>query len=129
MLLKVLLVCSCLLVWVLFRGFSIFCIMLDDCTCLQHLETTRFKELTKLHNLPFVSALGHFFFPNFPLTSLTKISSKFLFSSSSYFKQIRQTKMTNIFKYLYQIILHVFCNSLVLKKTRELKIRPFSGNA
>ena len=37
--------------------------------------------------------------------------------------------MTNIFKYLYQIILHVYCNSLVLKKTRELKIRPFSGNA
>ena len=61
------------------RSSSIFCIMLDDCTCLQHLQTARFKELRKVHNLPFVSALGHFFFPNFPLTSLTKIPSKFLF--------------------------------------------------
>ena len=75
-----------------FRSSSIFCIMLDDCTCLQHLQTTKFKELRKMHNLPFVSALGHFFFPNFPLTSLTKIPSKFLFSTSSYFKQIKTDK-------------------------------------
>ena len=49
-----------------FRSSSIFCIMLDDCTCLQHLQTTRFKQLRRVHNLPFVSALGYFFFPKLP---------------------------------------------------------------
>ena len=33
--------------------------------------------------------------------------------------------MTNIFKYLYQIILHVYCNSLVLKKLSEPNVAVF----
>ena len=77
--------------------YTMFSIMLDDCTCLKHLQTTRFKKLRKVHNLPFISALGHFFFPNFPLTSLTKIPSKFLFSSSSYLKPIRTDKNIKYF--------------------------------
>ena len=38
---------------------------------------TKFKKLRKVYNLPFFSVLGHFFYPKFPLTSLTKIPSMF----------------------------------------------------
>ena len=60
---------------------------------------TKFKKLRKVCNLPFFSVLGHFFFPKFPLTSLTKIPSMFLFSTSVYLKEI---KTKNNVKYLYQ---------------------------
>ena len=60
---------------------------------------TKFKKLRKVYNLPFFSVLGHFFYPKFPLTSLTKIPSVFLFSVSVYLKEIN-TK--NNVKYLYQ---------------------------
>ena len=88
-----------------FSVFSIFWIMLlGDCTFPKHLETDKFKELRKMHDLPFISALAHFFFPKFPLTSLTKIPSKFLFSSSSYLKEKRTKTMSKNSKYLFQII-------------------------
>ena len=78
-----------------FSVFSIFCIVsLDDCTCPQHLETAKFKKLGKMQDLPFISALGHFFFPKFPLTSFIKIASTFLFSSSTYLKK-KTNKQTN----------------------------------
>ena len=89
---------------------------------------TKFRKLRKLCNLPFFYVLGHFFYPKFPLTSLTKIPSMFLFSASVYLKEI---KTKNNVKYLYQnnttCITWLYCNSLVLKKLESL--RQFSGSA
>ena len=87
---------------------------------------TKFKKFRKVYNLPFFSVLGHFFYPKFPLTSLTKIPSAFLFSVSVYLKEIN-TK--NNVKYLYQnnttCITWLYCNSLVLKKLESLKCGSF----
>ena len=86
---------------------------------------TKFKKLRKVCNLPFFSVLGHFFYPKFPLTSLTKIPSMFLFSASVYLKEI---KTKNNVKYLYQNnTTWLYCNSLVLKKLESL--RQFSSRA
>ena len=94
---------------------------------------TKFKKLRKVYNLPFFSVLGHFFFPKFPLTSLTKIPSMFWLSASSYLKEIKTKKLSNIY---IKIIIHVlnvyvyYCNSLVLKKQESLKWGSFfSGSA
>ena len=67
-----------------------------------------------MDDLPFISALGHFFFPKFPLTSLTKLRSKFLFSSSSYLKERKDQKNVR-----------VYCNSLILKKLTEPNVAVF----
>ena len=58
---------------------------------------TKFKKLRKVYNLPFFSVLGHFFYPKFPLTSLTKIPSMFLFSASLYLKEIKTKRKCQIF--------------------------------
>ena len=89
---------------------------------------TKFKKLRKVCNLPFFFVLGHFFYPKFPFTLLTKIPSMFLFSTSVYLKEI---KTKNNVKYLYQnnttCITWLYCNSLVLKKLESLW--QFSGSA
>ena len=89
---------------------------------------TKFKKLTKVYNLPFFSVLDHIFYPKFSLTSLTKIPSIFLFSASVYLKEIKTKK--NV-KYLYQN--NNTCITCIVtawfKKTRELKMRQFSGSA
>ena len=96
--------------------------------CKAGFHCKKFKKLRKVYNLPFFSVLGHFFYPKFPLTSLTKIPSVFLFSVSVYLKEIN-TK--NNVKYLYQnnttCITWLYCNSLVRKKLESL--RQFSGSA
>ena len=73
--------------------------------CKAGFHCTRFKKLRKVYNLPFFSVLGHFFYPKFPLTSLTKIPSMFLFSASVYLKEIKtKKKVSNIY---IKIIIHV----------------------
>ena len=90
---------------------------------------TKFKKLRKVYNLPFFSVLGHFFYPKFPLTSLTKIPSMFLFSAL--FRPQRnkdKKKMSNIYIIILIQVLHVYvyyCNSLVLKKLESLKWGSF----
>ena len=69
---------------------------------------TKFKKLRKVYNLPFFSVLGHFFYPKFPLTSLTKIPSMFLFSTSVYLKEIKTKKMSNIYIKIIIHVLHVY---------------------
>ena len=69
---------------------------LGDCTFPQHLETTKFKELLKMHDLPFISALGHFFFSqNFP--SLSKYRQSFC--SPHYLTSKKQGPKKNVQKF------------------------------
>ena len=95
---------------------------------------TKFKKLRKVYNLPFFSVLGHFFYPKFPLTSLTKKPSTFLFSASLYLKEIKTKKNVKYFLIFISNNTCITCICILLwqpgsEKTRELKMRQFSGSA
>ena len=74
-----------------------FCQAAKKSGCNAGFHCTKFKKLRKVYNLPFFSVLGHFFYPKFPLTSLTKIPSMFLFSASLDLKEIKTKRKCQIF--------------------------------
>ena len=76
--------------------------------CKAGFHCKKFKKLRKVYNLPFISVLGHFFYPKFPLTSLIKIPPMFLFSTSVYLKEIKTKKMSNIYIKIIIHVLHVY---------------------